>query len=54
MHIIALTKCPTIAIFSTASFPEKAAPRGEHIKLLVRDKLENLSLEEVISSIDRI
>jgi ADP-heptose:LPS heptosyltransferase len=54
MHIIALTKCPTTAIFSTASFPEKAAPKGKHIKLLIREKLEDLSLEEVISSIDRI
>ena len=49
MHIIALTKCPTTAIFSTASFPEKAAPKGKHIKLLIREKLEDLSLEEVIS-----
>jgi ADP-heptose:LPS heptosyltransferase len=52
MHIIALTKCPTIAIFSTASFPEKAAPKGKHIKLLIREKLEDLSLDEVVSSID--
>jgi len=49
-----LTKCPTIAIFSTASFPEKAAPKGKHIKILTRDKLEDLSLDEVVSSIDRI
>ena len=52
MHIIALTKCPTTAIFSTASFPEKAAPKGKHIKLLIREKLEDLSLDEVVSSID--
>jgi len=52
MHIIALTKCPTTAIFSTASFPEKAAPKGKHIKLLIREKLEDLSLDEVLSSID--
>jgi ADP-heptose:LPS heptosyltransferase len=52
MHIIALTKCPTTAIFSTASFPEKAAPKGKHIKLLIREKLEDLSLGEVVSSID--
>jgi len=52
MHIIAMTKCPTTAIFSTASFPEKAAPKGKHIKLLIREKLEDLSLDEVVSSID--
>ena len=52
MHIIALTKCPTIAIFSTASFPEKAAPRGKHVKLLIKEKLSELSVEEVTSSID--
>ena len=54
MHIIALTKCPTTAIFSTASFPEKAAPKGKHIKLLIRERLEDLSLDEVVSSIDLV
>ena len=52
MHIIALTKCPTIVIFSTASFPEKAAPRGKHVKLLIKEKLSELSVEEVASSIE--
>ena len=54
MHIIALTKCPTTAIFSTASFPEKAAPKGKHIRLLIRERLEDLSLDEVVSSIDLV
>jgi ADP-heptose:LPS heptosyltransferase len=52
MHLIALTKCQTTAIFSTASFPEKAAPRGSHVRLLVRKDLKSLSVEEVISSLN--
>ena len=54
MHLIALTKCQTTAIFSTASFPEKAAPRGSHVKLLVRKDLRSLSVEEVISTLNTL
>ena len=52
MHLVALTKCPTTAIFSTTSFPEKAAPRGSHVKLLVRKDLQSLSVGEVISTLN--
>lgn len=48
MHMAALSGCPTIAIFSTASFPEKAAPRGENVKLLVANNLSELAASSVI------
>ena len=51
MHLIALSKCPTVSVFSSSSFPDKAAPRGAHIELLVRDKLNYLSVDDVQTAI---
>ena len=51
MHLVAFTDCPTVAIFSTASFPDKAAPRGANVTVLVRDDLADLSVEAVESAI---
>jgi ADP-heptose:LPS heptosyltransferase len=47
MHMVAMTGCPTVAIFSTASFPDKAAPRGPSVKVLVRETLSDLRVDEV-------
>lgn len=47
MHMVAMTGCPTVAIFSTASFPDKAAPRGTSVTVLSRDVLSHLSVDEV-------
>lgn len=47
MHMAALSGCQTIAIFSTKSFPEKAAPRGENVSLLVEESLDELTVERV-------
>jgi len=47
MHMVAMSGCPTVAIFSTLSFPEKAGPRGGHVRVLSRDSLTDLSVEEV-------
>jgi len=47
MHMAALTGCPTVAIFSTASFPDKAAPRGGNVRLLVAERLPDLSIDSV-------
>ncbi|MEQ8333597.1 glycosyltransferase family 9 protein [Nisaea sp.] len=51
MHMAALSGCPTIAIFSTKSFPEKAAPRGENVTLLVEEDLARLSVDSVWNAI---
>lgn len=45
MHMAALSGCPTVAIFSTKSFPEKAAPRGDNVTLLVEENLDGLTVE---------
>ena len=47
MHMVAMTGCPTVAIFSTGSFPDKAAPRGDNVIVLSRDRLADLSVDEV-------
>jgi len=54
MHLIALSKCPTVSVFCSSSFPEKAAPRGAHIELLVRDKLNYLPVDEVQTAITNL
>ena len=47
MHMVAMTGCATVAIFSTASFPDKAAPRGPGVTVLTREALSDLSVDEV-------
>jgi ADP-heptose:LPS heptosyltransferase len=47
MHMVAMTGCPTVAIFSTASFPDKAAPRGPDVTVLVRESLSDLPVDDV-------
>lgn len=47
MHLIAFTGCPTIALFSTASFPAKAAPRGEHVIVMEAERLADLAVDTV-------
>lgn len=47
MHMAAMAGCPTVAIFSTASFPDKAAPRGPAVTVLVREKLSDLPVDAV-------
>ena len=51
MHMAALTGCPTVAIFSTKSFPEKAAPRGDHVGLLIKENLASLAVDPVWQTI---
>lgn len=53
MHIAALTGCPTIAIFSTKSFPDKAAPRGDNVSLLVEENLDDLTVECIWEAIQK-
>ncbi|MEO9904480.1 glycosyltransferase family 9 protein [Nisaea sp.] len=53
MHMAALSGCPTIAIFSTKSFPDKAAPRGENVSLLVEENLNDLAAESVWDEIEK-
>jgi ADP-heptose:LPS heptosyltransferase len=53
MHMAALTGCPTIAIFSTKSFPDKAAPRGDNVSLLIEENLDDLAVESIWEAIQK-
>ncbi|MBL6600720.1 MAG: hypothetical protein ISP41_17675, partial [Alphaproteobacteria bacterium] len=46
--------CPTVAIFSTGSFPDKAAPRGDGVIVLSRDVLSDLSADEVDDALTKL
>ncbi|UUX51314.1 glycosyltransferase family 9 protein [Nisaea acidiphila] len=54
MHIAALAGCQTVAIFSTGSFPDKAAPRGDNVQLLVAECLTELSVETVTQACENL
>lgn len=54
MHMVAMTGCPTVAIFSTGSFPDKAAPRGDGVIVLSRDVLSDLSSDEVDDALTKL
>ncbi|MBX2833976.1 MAG: glycosyltransferase family 9 protein [Micavibrio sp.] len=47
MHIIGPTSCPSLVLFSGASNPIKHAPKGENVDVIQRERLENLSVEDV-------
>ncbi|WP_193172705.1 glycosyltransferase family 9 protein [Nisaea nitritireducens] len=53
MHMAALSGCPTVAIFSTKSFPDKAAPRGENVSLQVEENLDDLTVECIWEAIQK-
>ncbi|MQX35097.1 glycosyltransferase family 9 protein [Roseospira navarrensis] len=47
LHMIALAGCPTVALFSAASNPDKHRPRGPAVVALRRDSLEALPVDAV-------
>ena len=47
MHLLAAAGCPSLVLFSAASDPALAAPRGPHVAILRRDVLADLPLEAV-------
>lgn len=51
-HVAAYSGAPTIALFSSATLPAKAAPRGAKVTIIVRSDLKSLTPDEVIAEID--
>lgn len=47
IHLVALALCPTLVLFSAASDPERNRPLGDHVRVLFRPALGDLSVEEV-------
>jgi len=50
VHMIALAGCPTVALFSAASNPDKHRPRGRAVVCLRRDTLADLSPNAVLDA----
>ena len=51
MHIVAVTGCPSLLLFSYSSIPEHYAPRGFNAEVMHRNNLKDISPEEVIEKI---
>jgi ADP-heptose:LPS heptosyltransferase len=47
MHIVAAVGCPSLVMFSAESRPHHSSPRGRDVRVLQRDDLRELSVEEV-------
>ncbi|MCR9212160.1 MAG: glycosyltransferase family 9 protein [Proteobacteria bacterium] len=52
LHLISAVGCSTIVLFSNASDPHMSRPRGRDVTVLQKDSLSDLSLEEVLKSMD--
>lgn len=53
-HLIAATGAPTLVLFSGESDPALCAPRGRAVEVLRRERLAELSAQEVIAVADRL
>ncbi len=51
MHLIAVAGCPCVTLFSAASDPALAAPRGPAVNVLQRPSLAGLGADEVIAAL---
>ena len=51
MHLIAMLGCPSVVLFSAASNPARAAPRGPHVTILQRPSLNDLPMESVAAAV---
>ena len=51
MHLIAVAGCPSVVLYSHESDPALCAQRGSAVTILRRVKLEDLSVEEVYSTL---
>ena len=51
MHVVAASGCPAIVLFSGASDPALCAPRGRSVRVLRRDKLTDLTPNDVIAAL---
>ncbi|MEK9970984.1 MAG: glycosyltransferase family 9 protein [Ferrovibrio sp.] len=51
MHIIAAAGCPTLVLYSAESDPRKISPRGEWVRLMQRQNLQDLSVDDAIAAL---
>jgi len=51
MHIIAAAGCPSLVLYSAESDPRKVSPRGDWVRLLQRQSLQDLGVDEAIAAL---
>ncbi len=54
MHIIGATGCSTISLFSSYSNPKRHAPKGDNVKIIQKEQLNDLDVNEVIATFKSI
>jgi len=54
MHLIAAAGCPSVVLFSADSDPALCAQRGPRVRILRRDDLADLGLEEVCAALTEV
>ncbi len=52
MHMIAVTGCPSVVLYSHESNPALCAQRGPHVEILRRERLDDLSPDDVMAALD--
>ena len=51
LHLIAAVGCPVTVLFSSASDPARARPRGSHVTVLREEQLNALPLDKVVETL---
>ncbi len=51
MHLIGSTGIPSLVLFSAHSNPVKHAPKGNHVHVLQKDELQDVTCDDVIQSL---
>ncbi len=54
MHIVAVTGCPSVMLFSWSSIPKHYAPRGFNTTVLHQNNLDDIAANEVIKALNSI
>jgi ADP-heptose:LPS heptosyltransferase len=49
-HLIALSGCPTVALFSGGTDPAKSAPVGAAVTVIQSEPIDDISLEDVMKN----
>lgn len=52
MHVAAAAGCPTVVLYSAESDPALCAQRGRSVKILRRDRLADLGIDEVTGALE--
>ena len=49
-HLVAMSGCPTIALFSGVSHPDLSAPVGDSVTVIQSERIDGISLDDVMKN----